>query len=363
MPYLYSDEQNQIREEVRRTLSGTADPATLRRLLETSGQYDEGYWQTARDMGWTAMNVAEADGGLGLSLVETMIVAEETGRVLAGAPFLATGFAAAHALKLGDEPELLGALAGGQKIVALAFSEGNEPLPLDPAVTIGPDGRVAGEKTAVLGGAVADMALILCRDAGGVPAIALIDLNSAGVTRAAIPSIDNSRCLAALSFDGATATVLPLNDAALVARQCLARLALHLASEAVGGIEACLKMAADYANQRQAFGQAIGKFQAVKHAISEIYVANELARASVLDAAVRLENGDDDAEAYVAAARLNANHGYDYAAAATTQVHGGIGVTWEAEPHLHYRRARSLALEAGGATYWEDRIASYLEAA
>jgi len=247
--------------------------------------------------------------------------------------------------------------------VALAFNEGNEPLPLAPDVTIGPDGRVAGEKAAVLGGAVADVALILCRDAGGVPAIALIDLNSVGVTRAAIPSIDNSRCLATLSFDGAAATVLGLNDAALVARQCLARFALHLASEAVGGIEACLKLAADYANQRQAFGQAIGKFQAVKHAISEIYVANELARASVLDAAVRLENGDDDAEAYVAAARLNAIHGYDYAAAATTQVHGGIGVTWEAEPHLHYRRARSLALEAGGVTYWEDRIASYLEAA
>jgi len=363
MPYLYSDEQNQIREEVSRALAGTTDPAALRQLLETSGGYDQRYWQTAREMGWTAMGIAEEDGGLGLSLIETMIVAEETGRVVAGAPFLATGFAAALALKLGGQTELLSAIASGEKIAALAFGEGSETLPLNTAIELSATGTITGEKTAILGGAVADIALVLCNDTAGATCLAIADLHGAGVTRSAIASIDNSRCIATLSFDNATAMVLPLNDAALVARQCLGRLALHLASEAVGGIETCMKLAADYANQRQAFGQAIGKFQAVKHAISEIYVANELARASVLDAAVRLENGDADAEAYVAAARLNAMHGYDYAAAATTQVHGGIGVTWEAEPHLHYRRARSLALEAGGAPYWEDRIVSHLEAA
>lgn len=362
MPYLYSDEQKQIREEVSRVLAGTTDPATLRILLESDGRYDERYWQTARDMGWTAMGVAEEDGGLGLSLVETMIVAEETGGVLAGAPFLATGFSAAHGLKLGGQNDVLRALATGDNIAALAFGEGGDPLPLRSAVTVSTDETITGEKTAVLGGAVADVALVLCRNAEGAPEIALVDLNGAGVTRTIVDTIDNSRCIATLSFDQAAATIMPLNDAALVARQCLGRLALHLASEAVGGIGACLRLAADYANQRQAFGQAIGKFQAVKHAISEIYVANELARASVLDAAVRLENGDD-AEAYVAAARLNAIHGYDYAAAASTQIHGGIGVTWEAELHLHYRRARTLALEAGGATYWEDRIVNHLESA
>lgn len=362
MPYLHSDEQNQIREEVRRALAGTADPATLRALLEASGRHDDRYWKTARDMGWTAMGIAEEDGGLGLTLFETMIVAEETGRVLAGAPFLATGFAVAHALKLGGRTDLLRALASGDTVAALALGEGGEPLPPAPAVIIA-DGAVTGAKDAVLGGAAADFAVVLGADAQGTPQIAVVDLAGAGVTRTTVPTIDNSRCIADIAFDGAPATVLPLNDAAIVARQCLARLALHLASEAVGGIESCMKLAADYANQRQAFGQAIGKFQAVKHAIAEIYVAGELARASVLDAAARVEDGDADAEAYVAAARLNAMHGYDYAAAAATQIHGGIGVTWEADLHLHYRRARSLALEAGGPSYWEDRIASHLEAA
>jgi alkylation response protein AidB-like acyl-CoA dehydrogenase len=362
MPYLYSDEQNQIREEVRRALASVSDPAERRVLLESEGRYDERFWQMARDMGWSAIGIAEAHDGLGLSLIESIIVAEEAGRAIAGAPFLATSFAAVDALGLAGQTELLGALASGGKTIALAFAEGSEPLPLDRALTVSANGVISGEKTATLGGAVADVALVLCRDQD-TPAIALIDLTGPGVTRTVLPTIDNSRCLATLRFEGAGAVLLPLNDPELVARQCLARLALHLASEAVGGIEACLTLAVNYANQRQAFGQAIGKFQAVKHAIAEIYVANELARASVLDAAIRLESGDRDAEAYVAAARLNAIHGYDYAASTTTQVHGGLGVTWEADPHLHYRRARSLALEAGGLSYWEDRIVSHLEAA
>ena len=363
MPYLYSDEQDQIREEVRRALAGTADPATLRKLIDTQGQYDERYWQTARDMGWTAMGIAEDDGGLGLTLLETMIVAEEAGRALVGAPFLASGFAVAEALRLSGQSDLLKAIASGEKIAAMALAENSEPLPAAPSVRFAADGTVTGEKTAVLGGLHADFALVSGVDATGTVQLAVVDLRATGVTRTPIATIDNSRGAATLGFVGAPGAILPFNDAAAVARACLARLALHLSAEAVGGMDACMLMAADYANQRQAFGQAIGKFQAVKHAIAEIYVAVELARASVVDAAVRLDAGEQDAEAYIAAARLNAIHGYDYAAAATVQVHGGIGVTWEAEPHLHYRRARSLALEAGGAPYWEDRIVTYLEAA
>src|SRR3546814_498745 len=117
--------------------------------------------------------------------------------------------------------------------------------------------------------------------------------------------------------------------------------------EGVGGTDACIALACDYANQRQAFGQAIGKFQAVKHGIAEMYVLNEMARASVLDAAVRLENADSDADAYIGAARLNAVQAYETAAAAATQVHGGIGVTWEAVLPLHHRRSRALAAATG----------------
>ncbi|MES2289108.1 MAG: acyl-CoA dehydrogenase family protein [Pseudomonadota bacterium] len=361
MPYLYSEEQSQIRDEVRRTLEGTVAPAKLRSLLEAEGKYDDAFWKTAREMGWTAIGVAEEDGGLGLSLIEALIVAEETGRVIAGAPFLATAFAVTDALKHGANLSLLKAIASGEKIAALALTEGSEPI--GRAVLLSPEHTITGEKTAVLGAACADIALVSCTDSGGNAQIAIVDLEESGVVRQAFPTVDNSRCLASIHFDGARATLLPLTDATLIAEQCLGRLALHLAAESVGGTDACIALASNYANQRQAFGQAIGKFQAVKHAIAEMYVANELARASILDAAVRLERGDADVQSFIAAARLNAVHAYEYSAAAATQVHGGIGVTWEADLHLHYRRSRSLAAEAGAPWYWEDRIAIALEAA
>lgn len=362
MPYLYSSEQDQIRDEVRRIVAATCAPATLRGLLERNGAYDEDFWARAVEMGWTAMAIAEADGGLGLSPIDALIVAEETGAAPAGAPFLATAFAAQHALaNLEAQAELLGAIAAGTTKIVLAFEEEGDPLPARPATRFD-NGRLSGVKQASLGAAAGDVALVL-GESGGAACLALVPLEGEGVSRTAIDSIDNSRCTAGLAFADAPATLLPVNDALALAGGCLDRLALHLAAEAIGGTQACLAKASDYANQRQAFGQAIGKFQAVKHALAEIYVANELARASLLDAAVRLDRGDADAGAYVAAARLNAVHGYDYAAAAATQVHGGIGVTWEDDMHLHYRRARSLALEAGAPWFWEDRIVAMLEAA
>ena len=289
-------------------------------------------------------------------------MAEECGRALVGAPFLASGFAPAWLLAAaGDPGGELTSLASGARTATLALGEGTEPLPARIGAQFAA-GRLNGEKTAVLAGAGADLAIVLASE-DGAPCLVTVELAGEGVERAVLDTIDNSRGLATLVFTDAPAIRLPVDDAIGLARRALGRLALFLASEGVGGGDVCIALATDYANQRQAFGQAIGKFQAVKHGIAEIYVLNEMARASVLDAAVRLEAGEPDAEAFVGAARLNAVQAYDAAAALATQVHGGVGVTWEADLHLHYRRARSLAAEAGPAHFWEDCIVDVLAAA
>ena len=133
-----------------------------------------------------------------------------------------------------------------------------------------------------------------------------------------------------------------------------------MAFEQLGGAEACLEQARDYALQRFAFGQPIGKFQAIKHKVAEIYVANELARGAALAAALALADGAPDLPLKAAAARINATYAYELAAAEAIQVHGAVGVTWEHDLHLHYRRARATALELGPVAAWEDRIAQAL---
>lgn len=307
-------------------------------------------------MGWPATGVSDSSGGLGLGVIEELILAEECGRALAGAPFLATSAAAARILALaGDPTGALAGIASGEIVPALAFAEGCEALPDRPAAKLR-NGALFGEKTAVLGAAVADLGIVLATQEDGSLALVAVQIDDGGVTRNTLDTIDNSRCVATLGFEGAKAMILATDLAADLAREGLGRLALWLASEGVGGADRCVEMACAYANERQAFGQPIGKFQAVKHGIAEMYVLNELARASVLDAAIRLEGGAPDALAYVAAARLNAVHAYETAAGVATQIHGGIGVTWAADLHLHYRRSRSMALEAGAPAYWEDLI-------
>jgi acyl-CoA dehydrogenase len=187
--------------------------------------------------------------------------------------------------------------------------------------------------------------------------LALAEL--AGISRRPIESFDNSRLFADLAFSDTPATVLLEGEAArTTALDILARMAVVTAHEQLGGAEALLSIARDYANTRKAFGQPIGAFQSVKHRIAELYGLVEIARANCIHAAAR--EGEADFLKAAAAARLAATEAYDTAARDTVQIHGGIGVTWESGLHLHMRRARSLAIEQGNMLFWEDLLATEL---
>ncbi len=365
MAFLYTDEQLAIGEEARRQLAARYDGGVLRGLLDASGRYDEGLWRLCAENGWTGVTIAEDQGGLGLGLIELALVAEALGRVAAGAPFLSTSFACGDAIaRHGDDAaraRWLPALAAGEAIGVLATTEGVEIAPQRPQARVS-GGRLSGRKTAVTGGAAAHVAVVYAvdADAGGEAVLFVVDL--AGVERVVVDSFDNSRCAADLVFDGAEARRLEGGDrAALMA--LLSRLAVIVAAEQTGGADACIETARDYANTRVAFGQPIGKFQSVKHGITEMWVLAQLARAATTDAAHRFDSGDPGAELAAATARLNAGEAYEQAAWLAVQVHGGIGVTWDADLHLHYRRARATALELGRPSIWEDRIVTALEQA
>ena len=351
MPHLYTDEQRHIRDEARRLLEERYSGTALKALLEAEGQYDAGFWKACRDMGWTAITVPETHGGLGLTAIELGIVAEECGRVACGAPFLVTSFAVSEALRLwGDAAQqeaFLPHIASGEIIGAFAEASAIEVR----------DRRLHGTATAVVAGGVAEVVVILAGDAD----LFLADLRQEGVVRELAHTFDNSRCTADLCFDGLPVEKLPADG--MAARTLLDRLAVIVAFEQLGGADACMLQARDYANERQAFGQPIGKFQAIKHRIAEMYVANELARGNALRAAIDLTEGSAELPLHAAAARLSAINAYEFAAREAIQIHGAIGVTWEHDLHLHYRRSRTLALELGSVLEWEDTLADALRAA
>ena len=358
MPLLYDSGQLAIAQEARRALEAHAQTPAMLALLEEVGAYNRPYWQLACAQGWPAAALPEAFGGLDLSLVELGLIAFQAGRVLAGAPFLTSSYGAARAILAhapdGFRHEWLPRLASGAAIGAVAFAEVQDVLGLGARFA---DGAVSGTKQGVSGGLHADVAVVLARDAAE-PLLLAVPL--AGVARTAIASFDNSRCLADLVFSSTPAVELARGAAALdVARDVLAAQAVMTAHEQAGGAEALMERARDYANTRCAFGQPIGAFQSVKHRIAELYVLVELARAAALSAAA--SEGHADFLAAAAAARLQATEAYDTCARDCVQIHGGMGVTWEAGLHLHVRRARTLAMEQGNMLFWEDLLVDEIE--
>jgi acyl-CoA dehydrogenase len=361
MSLLYDEAQHQIANEAARLLDARFSGEKLKALLEAKGDYDADYWRICGEQGWTAIALPEEFGGLGLGLVELGLIAEASGAVACGAPFLNASFGAAQAiLRFGDtatKQEWLPRLAAGEAIGAIAFAEGQDALPLAPALRCA-NGRLSGAKPAVPGGGAADIAVVLASGEHG-PALALVELHQAGVGRALLDTFDNSRVAADLSFDGAEAIILEgATDGLSAARAILRLQAVVTAHEQVGGAHKMMITARDYALTRRAFGQPIGAFQSVKHRIAEDYVLVELARANAIHAAA---NADDACFGrYAAAARLTATEAYDTVSRDAVQVHGGIGVTWEADLHLHQRRARSLAIEQGAMMFWEDELVDEL---
>jgi acyl-CoA dehydrogenase len=359
MSILYDEGQHAIATESRRVLDARADKARQLALLEQVGSYDEGFWETAIEQGWTGLAVPEAHGGLGLTLVELGIVAQAIGATLAGAPFLTANDAVAQALLHGDDEasraRWLPRIAAGETIAAVAFAEAHSPLPARPTTRLTGDG-LSGDKPGVTGAVHAEIALVWAL-AEGQPALVLAELD--GVARNPVDGFDNSRGHADLAFAASPATVVACGPtASALARETLARMAVVTAHEQIGGAETLLAIARDYAVTRKAFGQPIGAFQSIKHRIAELYGLIEIARANAIHAASR--EGQGDFVKAAAAARLSATEAYDTAARDTIQIHGGIGVTWETGLHLHMRRARSLAIEAGSAFFWEDVLAGEL---
>ncbi len=201
------------------------------------------------------------------------------------------------------------------------------------------------------------------RRKNGRPGLFLVDLTGPGVARETVATIDPSRDHAKLVFTDALAERLGEDgDGWELTRRLLDRAAVLIAFEQIGGAQACLDMARDYALERYAFGRPIGSFQAIKHKLADVYIATELARSNAYYGAWALATEAAELPLAAAAARVAATEAFHLASKENIQTHGGMGFTWETDCHLYYRRSKHLALTLGSAPWWQDRVIAELEA-
>ena len=366
MNFDFSDDQKSLKSEARKFLDANCSPARVRGVLDEDGKaYDAALWKGVAEQGWLGAAIPEEHGGLGLGHLELCVIAEELGRAVAPIPFASTVYFLAEAVMLaGDaaqKAEILPKIAAGALIGALATSEG--PGALGPAsvkasVT---GGKLTGVKIPVTDGDIADLCLVIAKE-NGQPALFLVDLNGAGVTREAVKTLDPTRDAARLVFDGAPAQRLgQAGEGFALLEQVLDRAAILLAFEQCGGADKCLEMAKAYALERYAFGRVIASYQAIKHKLADIYVKNELARSNAYYGAWALNTNAPELPVAASAARIAASEAFWFASKENIQTHGGIGFTWEMDCHLYYRRSRQLSLVAGAPRVWKERLVSQLE--
>ena len=369
MNFDFSDDQKLLKEQVRKFLADKCPTKVVRRVLDGAETHAAEVWQGLVELGVPGIGIPEAYGGLGLTPLELCVVAEEIGRAAAPVPFDSSVVLATEAIKLaGSEAQKkkwLTALAAGQAIGTLAVAEGAQPpKPRSIRTTFG-NGRLNGTKVPVIDGEAASVAVVLANTGGAgdrALSLVIVDLKQKGVAARRVETIDPARKHAELTFTDATAELLGgEGEGWRLLERLYDAAAVYFAFAQVGGAESALWMARDYALHRQAFGRAIGSYQAIKHKLADMYVKLELARSNAYYGAMMLTEGGADLPLAAAAARIAATEAYDFAAKENIQTHGGIGFTWEADTQFHYRRSRVMALSLGGPLAWKDKLVSRLE--
>ena len=369
MNFTFTEEQEELRRQVRRFLEEKSPTTEVRRLMETDEGYDKAVWeQLAGQLGLTALIIPEEYGGAGFGYVELTVVLEEMGAALLCAPFYSTVALATNALLLsGDEQakkDLLPGIASGETIATLAYTEDSGRWDIDGvqlAATNGPNGwTLNGSKMFVVDGNLASLIIVAARTPRGVSLFA-VNGDADGLTRTRLTTMDMTRKQSRLEFAGTSARLLGEDGAAEeVISKTLDRAAIALAAEQVGGAQKCLDMAVEYAKNRIQFGRPIGSFQAIKHKCADMLMEVESARSAAYYGGWALDDDSDEVPVVASLAKSYCSEAYFHAAAENIQIHGGIGFTWEHDAHLYFKRAKTSELLLGDPSYHRELLATRL---
>jgi alkylation response protein AidB-like acyl-CoA dehydrogenase len=365
-----SAEQEELRASVRRFLADRAPLPRVRELME-DGATDWAVWEQAgTQLGLQGLAIPESYGGAGFSFAEQAIVLEEFGAALYGGPYLPSAVLAATALLASPDEaarrELLPGIASGQTVATLAFTEDEGSW--DPgairlsAVKDGPGvngaWRLDGHKSFVLDGATAGLILVVAATDAGLSLFA-VEAAAAGLGRAALPTLDQTRQLGRLEFAGVTGRLIgsPGYGAAVLDRT-LDVAAVALAAEQLGSAQRALDMAVEYAKVRRQFDRSIGSFQAIKHRCADLLLEVESLRSAVGYAAAAVAEDSPEIPVLAPLVKAYASETYFHVAAENIQIHGGIGFTWEHDAHLYFKRAKASELFLGDGAYHRERLAA-----
>ena len=276
MDFGLSDEQVMLQETIRTFVSNECPTTRLRELFDEGRGHDPVLWSALSQMGIAGLVVAEEHGGIGMELLDLALVAEVLGEAALPGPFLGhwlatlgVGLAASDA----QRARILPWLASGEKIATFAFQECEQSWATDDWTLRAREDRLSGTKHVVMHASQADFFLV------GLEAgkLAWVDARAEGVNISSVNGIDRTRPLSTVEFDDVAVEIL--HGDSKDADRLLAYASVLLAADAFGAASKLIDLDVAYAQSREQFGQPIGQFQAVKHAIARLGTEIEPTRA------------------------------------------------------------------------------------
>jgi acyl-CoA dehydrogenase len=358
-----------IRDEGARFLAERASSEKLRALIESGARWDAALWASiATELGWCAIAIPEDDGGLGLGATEVVVLMELAGARLAAVPLWSTLCLATPLLLETVESEararLLGRIAAGEIAVAVALG--------DPGAADGGASTVSaraedggfvldGNVARVIDAEAAEVILVPATMADGTTGLFALE-GDMGQEITPLKTLDATRPVARLSLSGVTVPGdARVDSGGLAAAAALARAldfaGLGLAAEQIGAARAVMDLTLAYISERVQFGRTIASFQAIKHRCAALEVDMAEARALAYGIAADFDAASPED---IAGLRVLAGDLARKAAREAIQMHGGVAITWEYDPHFYFKRAQATGALLGARDTHLDRIAARL---
>ena len=329
MDFELSDDQRALQDAAADLLGSLSTTEQVRAMATKEEAYDSGLWKAMVDQGWTGVERPEAQGGLGLGMVEAAVLAEQVGAHLAPAPIVENLLAVAALVNTDAADTWIERLVTGDAVACVAWR---------------PDIPVAYAP-------IADLAVVIDREE-----VKLVD-RAGGPTIEREPAMDLTRPLGWLRLDMSKATRIGGTAEAV---HLLDRGATLYAAALLGGAARVLDMATEYAKERVQFGKPIGSFQAVKHRCADMLVDVEGMRSTAYWAAWCLSAQDKEASIASSTAKTWCSDAARRVMASGLQVHGGIGFTWEHDLHLFVKRSQLDQINFGDGAYHRERLGTFL---
>ena len=374
MALVLNEEQQMLKESAQGFLAEFAPIAELRKQRDAGSQtgYADNLWGQMTDMGWAAILVPEAYGGLEFGHVGMGQIVEQTGRTLTASPLFATAVLGVTAINVaGNETqktELLGAIAGGEITTALAVDEKMHHAPTQISMTAVKQGGgyvLNGAKRFVADGSTADKLIVAARtsgEAGDTQGISLfvVDRTAAGVEVERVEMTD-TRNYANINFSN-----VEVAEAALLGEEGKGFKALsatldagnvYLSAELLGIAQQSFDMTLQYLKERKQFGVLIGSFQALQHRAADWWSQVELCKSVVLKSLQAMDEGDKRAPVLASVAKAKLCEVAELSTNEAIQMHAGIGMTDEYDIGFFIKRSRPAQMMFGDNSYHTDRFA------